>query len=318
MAAATRSRKRGADKPNDDKDGKMGKRAKQNRVCSLRDNDFLGLCSLSEINYYEALKLDFDSPRSETGGEFALLVAKRANFVTAQVRAYSKVTDLHHNNAVHDVLILIDRARSVIMDDRKRQRYDRILFHKNENVLKICDTFIGQFKQTHTDLTTVLAAFESQLAAFVDKPQNVLSHALTETLENWLAIQPVLPARSTSTNRVLITWVPFPDEQAFTREQTEQLIVENFKIFGDIVNVHVYDIDANTAIVEYKTQAAQREAIERNKSNQVRFSVSEYMLKKFYNSQLRAKMRDNINKIDNQLVEMRQHLTGMQLRYNTT
>ncbi|BBU37581.1 DnaJ domain protein [Choristoneura diversana nucleopolyhedrovirus] len=315
IATSTRSRKRGAEP-----DTVVSNRAKQNKICSSRNNDFLGFCSLQEIDYYFALKLDFEQHRHEAAqnnADFALLVAKKTNVVARQVRKYSKLTAAHHNNAVHDVLILIQHARTVLMDKNKQRRYDNIIFHKNAKVLKIFDTLINQLDQVNDDLPTALTVFENSVQFFNAGIENVITSTLSEALENWLAAQPVVMKKPTSTNRVLITWISLLTEQNFDKQQKKELIIKEFSIYGEIVNVYVCDIDNNTAIVEYKTPEAQRQAIDQNQSQEVRFTVTEYMLTKFYNSRLRAKLRDEMNIISGRLSDMQQHLMLLQSRYAT-
>ncbi|AUR45122.1 baculovirus j domain protein [Spilosoma obliqua nucleopolyhedrosis virus] len=321
MAAFTRSRKRGAVKSVEEEEEEIDfvKRVKQqNRLCSFKVSNFLGYCSLEEINYYETLKLDFETKSTMLDNtKFALLVARMANVVTNQVRKYPSVTDMHFNNAVRDVLILIQHARSVLMDENKKRRYNNIAFHKNE-MLQNCDAFINNFIQLKTNLTNAIEVFEIDLSALSNSLNIAVSATLTEGLENWLAAQPVLTLRPTSMNRILITWVSLLDEQNFNKTQTKQLIIDNFIGYGEIVDVYVCDIDTNTAIVEYKTQQGQRKAIEDNKSHQKRFTVTEYILKNFYNSQLHAKLRDQIINIESRLNNFYQQLpniTNKQLSY---
>lgn len=314
MATGTRRRKR--DAANAELTGEIAKRVKHSKICSLQNNDFLGFCALREIDYYEALKLDFehrhDAAQDDT--EFALLVARKANVVTNQVRRYPSVTDTHHHNAVHDVLILIRRARAVLMDAAKRRRYDDVVHQKNENVLKIYDTYVNQFGQINADLEAALARFQGNLSAVSSEFSGV---ALANALENWLAAQPVAVSRPTSMNRVLVTWTPFEAEQGFTKEQVRQVVFDAFKVYGEIVNVYVCDIDNSTAIVEYALQRSQREAIERSQSRQVRFTVTEYLFKKYFNAQLRARFRDEMGKIDGQLHEMQLQLAQLRARHES-
>nr|UIX56226.1 Baculovirus J domain protein [Hyphantria cunea nucleopolyhedrovirus]UIX56371.1 Baculovirus J domain protein [Hyphantria cunea nucleopolyhedrovirus] len=319
MAAFTRSRKRGAVISAEEEDEDITKRVKPNKLCTPKLSNFLGYCSLEEISYYETLKLDFETANTMSDTtKFALLVARKANVVTNQVRKYPSVTDMHYYNVVSEVLILIQHARSVLMDENKKRRYDYITSQKNTNVLKIYDTFIDNFQQIKNDLANAIKEFETDVSAL---SSSAIFATFTEALENWLAAQPVLTLRPTSMNRVLITWVPFLEEQNFDKAQTKQLIINNFSGYGEIVDVYVCDIDTNTAIVEYKTQEAQRKAIKENKSHQKRFTVTEYLLKNFYNSQLQAKLRDQIINMENRLSNFYQQLTNItntQLPYETS
>ncbi|AGR56988.1 DnaJ domain protein [Choristoneura occidentalis alphabaculovirus] len=296
----------------------VGNRVKQNR-CSLQNNDFLGLCSLQEIDYYCALKLNFEQGQEavQNDADFALLVARQTNVVVKQVRKYSKLTDVHHNNKVHNVLILLQHARTVLMDKNKKRRYDSIIFHKNAKVLKICDTLMNQLNKINADLLTALTIFKNSMALF--DISNVITRTLSEALENWLAAQPVVMERPSSTNRVLITWIPHLGEKTFDKQQKKDLILNNFLIYGEIKNVYVCDIDENknTAIVEYKTQEAQGQAIEQSRSRDVRFTVTEYMLTKFYNSSLRAELLKDMDNLNKRLSDTQQQLMQLKSRYAT-
>lgn len=316
MATSTRSRKRTAEPATE-----VVKRAKQNKLCSLQNNDFLGFCSLREINYYETLKLDFErnfeAPQNDA--DFALLVARKANFVANQVRRYPSVTDAHHNNAVHDVLILIRHARAVLMDKDKRRRYDDIVAHKNSNVLKICDTFISQLDQINVDLSAALVAFKTALSALSGGAANDITSALVEALENWLAAQPVVMRRPSSMNRVLITWPPLLEEQVYTKFQTEQLVRQELLASAaikseDIVNVFVCDI--NAVVVEFKTQEQQLAAMKIDEIKSNRFTVKPYILKNFYTAQLSRRLSDEMNAIDSRAQNIREQLKTVRARYS--
>lgn len=319
MAEATRSRKRGAqlnrrDDDDDNSGDDFNKRIKQN---SLRDEDFLGFCQLEEIDYYKALKINNDEKilAKQNEIEFALLVARKANVVVNQVRKYNNLEEIHHKNVVHDVLILIQHARSVLMNNVKRQQYDNIVNNKNEYVSKICDVFIYQLDQVNNDLKAALILLKTDLDTIKVNFPHSITVALAEVMENWLAAQPIVIQRPTSMNRVFVTWTPFPNEQNFTKEQTKQLIFDTFKNYGEIVNVYVCDVDINMAVVEYKTQQAQQRAIEQNKSPKIRFTVTEYIFKNFYTAQFRAKLRDDINKIDKDIKDMQKNIINLQTRY---
>ncbi|AGR57135.1 DnaJ domain protein [Choristoneura rosaceana nucleopolyhedrovirus] len=278
--------------------------------------DFLGTCSLREINYYEALQFEFKEKQEMTHADFVLLVVKNTNIVVQQVRKYPKVTDMHVNNVVNDVLILIKHARSVLMNENKKRRYDKIIIKKNSQELKYFDSLMFRLDSTCDDLSSALQEFKNKLQSFTTPTLNpTLKNLLMEALEEWLVAQRVKIKRPTSANRVLITWPPFDEELNFNKEQIKELIYENFKVYGDIVNVYICDINRYTAIVEYAKLEGQQKAINENKSSQVRYTVTEYMLTKYYNTHVRKRLHENMKKISDDIKLMRDRLTGLAMQY---
>lgn len=303
MATATRSRKRAAEKRTDEDEKK---RTKRNQLCNSTNTDFLGFCNLPEIDYYEALKLNFEQDSQQYDSDFALLVARKANVVTNQVRKYPNLTDLHHHNMVQNVLILIEHARSVLMDENKKKRYDVVVARKHQDILKIFDCLVDRLFQIENGLSSNLKEFVDELAVLRPNFDQVL--IITNALENWLAEQPITKLRPTSMNRILIKSTVKDDH--FTKES----IRENFKLYGEIVNVYVCDVDTKTAIVEYRTQDAQIKAIKQNE-NSAHFIVTEYMLKKFFDSQLRNKLDSEMVKIKGWLNTIGNELANIQSRH---
>ena len=309
MAANTRATKRRATE-----ESEFSARLKQNKTCNLSDDEFLGYCRLEEIDYYEALKLNFE-PESPLDEKFVLLVIRMANVVTKQIRKYRYLIDIHHNNLVHNVLIIIEHARNVLTHQNKKSRYDKIVAAKNTNVLKICDTYMRRLEQTDKELTEAKINFVNQLKTLnLPLAKAGLSSAVSEQLQKWLQLQPVVSKRPTTMNRILVKWTLFPNQLNYNKHQIEQELRDYFKKFGTIVNVYVCDIETSSAIIEYATLEAQIKAIKESQSTEVHYSVTEYMLTEFYNSQLRAKLRDKVMSIESRLHELQHNLQSIQTR----
>ncbi|AAK85610.1 hypothetical protein [Epiphyas postvittana nucleopolyhedrovirus] len=294
----------------------VGKVFKHNKLCDSIHDDFLGFCNLDEIDYYEALKLEFN-PNQVVDEQFVLDVIRLTNVVTKQVRKYRNLNEQHHNNYVYNVLIMINHARSVLTDQSKKERYDKIVVEKNTNVMKLCDNYIMQLKQVGQELTEAKQKFVQELKSF-NLPQfrKMLNESLDERLQKWLSSQMVTIERPTTMNRVLVKWVLFEEEVNYNKQQVEQMLRNYFEQFGNIVNVYVCDLETGRAIVEFATLIAQRKAIEQSRLPNVRFTVTEYMLTEFYNSQMRAKLRDKMNSIGSQLNDLQQQLADAQAQLN--
>ncbi|AJD09259.1 hypothetical protein [Condylorrhiza vestigialis mutiple nucleopolyhedrovirus] len=309
MAANTRATKRRATE-----ESEFSARFKQNKTCNLSDDEFLGYCRLKEIDYYDALKLNLES-EAPFDEQFVLLVIRMANVVTKQIRKYRYLTDTHHNNLVHDVLITIEHARNVLTHQNKKSRYDEIVAAKNTNVLKICDTYMKRLKQINKELTEAKINFVNQLKAFnLPLAKAGLSSAVSEQLQKWLQLQPVVVKRPTTMNRILVKWTLFPNQLNYNKHQIEQELRDYFKKFGTIVDVYVCDIETSSAIIEYATLEAQIKAIKESQSPDVHYIVTEYMLTEFYNSQLRAKLRDKVISIESRLHELQLNLQSIQTK----
>ncbi|ALR71644.1 hypothetical protein AGNV_110 [Anticarsia gemmatalis multiple nucleopolyhedrovirus] len=309
MASNTRAAKRRATE-----ESEFSARLKQNKTCNLSDEEFLGYCRLEEIDYYETLKLNFESAPS-FDENFVLLVIRMANVVTKQIRKYRNLTDTHHNNLVHNVLIIIEHARNVLTHQNKKERYDKIVAAKNTNVLKLCETYMKRLKQTDKELSEAKNNFVNQLKAFnLPLAKTKLSSAVSEQLQKWLQLQPVVAKRPTTMNRILVKWNLFPNQLNYNKHEIEQELRNYFKNYGSIVNVYVCDIETSSAIIEYATMKAQRRAIKENESSKIHYTVTEYMLTEFYNSQLRAKLRDKLNSIELQLNDLQLNLQSIQTR----
>ncbi|QBC76078.1 DNA-J domain protein [Neophasia sp. alphabaculovirus] len=309
MAGNTRATKRRATE-----ESEFSARLKQNKTCNLSDDEFLGYCRLEEIDYYDALKLNSES-ETPFDEKFVLLVIRMANVVTKQIRKYRNLTDTHHNNLVHNVLIMIEHARNVLTHQNKKTRYDEIVAAKNTNVLKICDTYMRRLEQTDQELTEAKNNFVIQLKTYnLPLAKAGLSSAVSEQLQKWLQLQPIVAKRPTTMNRILVKWVLFPNQLDYNKHQIEQELRNYFKKFGTIVNVYVCDIETSSAIIEFATMEAQRKAIKESQSPDIHYIVTEYMLTEFYNSQLRAKLRDKINSIESQLNDLQLNLQSIQTR----
>ncbi|AFY62900.1 hypothetical protein [Philosamia cynthia ricini nucleopolyhedrovirus virus] len=181
----------------------LGTQLKQNRLCDANTtSDILGFCQLEEIDYYEALKLSFnDQTTSDT--DFALDVFRKANVVAKQVRKYRKLTDMHYDNSVRDVLMLIDRARAVLADPARRRRYDAVVAHKNANVQIIFDRLLSRLEQVKKELEAATQDYAAVAAPAAAKPPRAAAAA--QQLARGLTAQPVQPPKRSSTlNRVLV------------------------------------------------------------------------------------------------------------------
>jgi hypothetical protein len=290
-------------------------RFKQNKTCNLSDDEFLGFCRLDEINYYEALKLNFD-PKTPFNENFVLLVIRMANVVTKQIRKYRNLTDIHHQNLVHNVLIMIEHARTVLTHKNKKDIYDKILTSKITNVIKICDTYMKRLQQVNKELTEAKVNLINQIKTF-ESPSSKMALVSTvkEQLQKWLQSKPVVKKRSTTMNRILVKWALFPNQLNYNKHHIEQELREYFEQFGTIVNVYVCDIETSSAIIEYTTINAQQKAIKESKSRDVHYNVTEYILTDFYNSQLRAKLRDKFNSMNSQLDNLESDLNSLQTKY---
>ncbi|AWD33619.1 hypothetical prorein [Antheraea proylei nucleopolyhedrovirus] len=295
----------------------LGTQLKQNRLCDANTtSDILGHYQLEEIDYYEALKLSFNYDQTTSNADFALDVFRKANVVAKQVRKYRKLTDMHYNNSVRDVLMLIDRARAVLADPARRRRYNAIVAHKNTNVQIIFDRLMLRLEQVKKELEAATQDYAALAAAAAAKPP--LAAAAAQRLARWLTAQPVQPPKRSSTlNRVLVRWTPFAQEETRGKSDIERMVREQFAQFGTIVRVYVCDSRTDSAIVEYSTAEEQRRAINESAAPSVRFTVTEYMLTEFYNSQLKSNLQARIVNVSDKIDELYRTFTNLKLRYET-
>ncbi|AVA31183.1 djbp [Oxyplax ochracea nucleopolyhedrovirus] len=285
------------------------KRIYEKYFCNTSDENFLGKCNLKQIDYYESLNLDFKNCKNFTNN-FVLKINKKVNEVVKQIRKYSNVNEIHINNPVYEVLTLIKNARYTLSNELTKNKYDKILEKKYEFKKKMFasyqmdDIFIIQDKLQNTlvFVTDKLNTFVVQ--NFFPNIHNFLEEYIEQESKTFIVTRP------TSMNRIQVEWTLFENEKTMTRSEIGDMIKSYFSKFGNIVLVYVCPLIKNKVIIEYDTLEAVKEALKINNDPLVRYKVKEFLLIKYYNSNLLKNIEEKINTLNKNITSLLDNQTN--------
>jgi curved DNA-binding protein CbpA len=302
--------------------------AKRKKGCNVNEDHHLGFCNLYEISYYDCLKLTFkpEKPESPISEVFVKLVNIAVNRIILEVRHFDLNEELRYNK-VTDIVALIEESRLILTNPKKKRIYDQFLKFKLTHELAIIDSHFDGFTQLvavfksrkdeiqkllQTFFTTIPSAFD---LSQIDDPEIILLRNITERSKQLLkgnikrnAKKREIKHRSTILNRIQIDWKLFASEVDLSREEIANVIKTDFEKYGEIKFIFICPVEKNKVVVEYTSSDSVQKAIKGNASQQNRYTVTEFLVTRYYSTTLLKTMNNKVKELSKKLQNINKSL----------